>query len=293
MLSMLKEKLKYSIVIPARNEEKYIGKALDSIIRQTVPPSEVIVVNDNSTDDTLRIIEEYENKYSFIKAISTENKKDSHEPGSKIINAFYKGFSNLSSDWDVISKLDADIILPDNYFEEVLSAFKNDPKAGIVGGILVVNQNGIWEREVQYKDKIRGAIKSYSKPCFKKIGGLRRSMGWDTVDGILATYHGFKNKVLPDLEVKLQRETAKKYQKLLGEKTGQAYYRMRYGILISGISAAKASMRNKSISMFFDITRGYLSSVMNSEERIVNKKEGKYIRKYRRKGMLSRFKISL
>lgn len=105
----------------------------------------------------------------------------------------------------------------------------------------------------------------------------------------LCSYHGFKNKVLPDLEVKLQRETAKKYQKLLGEKTGQAYYRMRYGILISFISAAKASWRNKSASMFIDIARGYIASATKSEKRIVTRKEGKYIRKYRRKGMLSHF----
>lgn len=286
---MQKDKLKYCVIIPARNEEKNLKAMLDSVIRQTVLPDEVVVVNDNSTDNTLDIIKEYAKQYSFIKYITTGHPTGIHEPGSKIINAFYRGHSIVKSDWDIISKLDADIILPETYYEEIISTFQSNPKVGIAGGILVVYQNGVWEREVQYKDKIRGAIKSYSKACFEKIGGLRKSMGWDTVDGILATYHGFENRVLPDLEVKLQRETAKKYQKILGEKTGQAYYRMRYGILISLISAAKASMRNKSISMFFDIIRGYLSSVIKSEERIVTRKEGRYIRKYRRKGMLSRF----
>lgn len=286
---MQKDSLKYCVIIPARNEEKNISALLDSLTHQTILPTEVVVVNDNSTDNTLEIIKKYSNQYPFIRYTTTGNPTGTHEPGSKIINAFYKGFSLLNSDWDIISKIDADVILPKSYFEEVLNAFQNDPTVGIAGGILVVKQDGAWKREVQYKDKIRGAIKSYSKPCFEKIGGLKESMGWDTVDGILATYHGFKNKVLPDLEVKLQRETAKKYQKLLGEKTGQAYYRMRYGILISFISAAKASWRNKSASMFIDIARGYIASATKSEKRIVTRKEGKYIRKYRRKGMLSHF----
>lgn len=286
---MLKEKLKYSIVIPARNEEKHIGNAMDSIIRQTMPPAEVIVVNDNSTDNTLSILERYADEFPFIKVVSTGEKTDAHEPGSKIINAFYKGFAKLTSEWDIISKLDADVVLPENYFETISDAFQNDPQTGIAGGIIVVQNEGEWVREVRYKDKVRGAIKSYSKECFEKIGGLKRSIGWDTVDGILANYHGFRNTVIPELEVKLQRPTAKKYQKILGQKTGQAYYRMRYGIPISFVSAAKASNRRKSISLFIDISRGYLTSALKSDKRIVSKEEGKYIRKYRWRGMLNQF----
>lgn len=282
-------KLKYSIVIPVRNEEQNIGNALDSIIRQTLPPTEVIVVNDNSTDNTLQILERYAKGHPFIKVVSTGTKKDAHEPGSKIVNAFYKGFNGLQSDWDVISKLDADVILPQNYFETIIDVFENDPRTGIAGGVIMIQKEGEWMREVHYKDKIRGAVKSYSRECFEEIGGLKRSIGWDTVDGILADYHGYKNRVIPELEVRLQRPTAKKYKKILGEKMGQAYYRMRYGIPISFVSAAKASKRRKSVVLFFAIVQGYFQSALKSDRRIVSKKEGKHIRKYRWKGMLSHF----
>jgi len=42
------------------------------------------------------------------------------------------------------------------------------------------------------KDHLRGALKSYRKECFDAIGGLKSSMGWDTVDELLAQYHGWK-----------------------------------------------------------------------------------------------------
>ena len=46
-------------------------------------------------------------------------------PGSKVIKAFNKGLSQLDDDYDVIVKLDSDLILPLNYFETILKHFKS------------------------------------------------------------------------------------------------------------------------------------------------------------------------
>lgn len=53
-------------------------------------------------------------------------------PGSKVVNAFNKGFELLDQDFDIIVKLDADIILPPNYFEKLTEIFK-DSRVGIAG----------------------------------------------------------------------------------------------------------------------------------------------------------------
>ena len=60
-----------SIIIPCRNEEKYIGKCLDSIISQDYPKDklEVIVVDGMNADGTRTIIEDYTNRYSFVKLV--------------------------------------------------------------------------------------------------------------------------------------------------------------------------------------------------------------------------------
>ncbi|HLW63107.1 MAG TPA: glycosyltransferase family A protein, partial [Flavobacterium sp.] len=105
-------------VIPTYNEEAFIGKMLQSLTEQTFLPEKVVVVNDNSTDNTAEIIKSFSEKHLFIKQVfnPSENK---HLPGSKVINAFYKGYETLDNSYDIIVKLDADLILPKNYFEQV------------------------------------------------------------------------------------------------------------------------------------------------------------------------------
>ena len=65
--------VKFSIIIPAYNSEKYIDKAIQSVINQTYKNLELIVVNDGSTDRTLTIIESYVNTDQRVKVISKEN----------------------------------------------------------------------------------------------------------------------------------------------------------------------------------------------------------------------------
>jgi glycosyltransferase involved in cell wall biosynthesis len=283
-------KVKYTIVIPARNEEKFIGKVLESIVNQTFLPREVVIVNDNSTDKTEFLIQEFAEKYSFIKLINSENKTNHHLPGSKIIEAFYKGFNQVNSDWDFICKLDADVILPENYFQVLLNRMTENPKIGLAGGLVYINKNGNWIFE-NYNNKkhIRGAIKTYSKACFQKIDGLKKSMGWDTVDELLAEFHGFEIAVYDDLIVKLLKPTGVDYKQIRYGQFGKSYHLMDYGIPISIIAAAKASWKAKNVFSFFSIMRGYFKSVLNGDSKIVTKDEGKFIRRFRWAGILNRF----
>ena len=68
--------VKVSVIIPARNEEKNIGKCLDSLIVQDYTNYEILVIDDNSTDKTLEIIKEYERKNSNITAHSGKPLKE-------------------------------------------------------------------------------------------------------------------------------------------------------------------------------------------------------------------------
>lgn len=65
--------MKVSVIVPAYNIESYIGRCLESIIRQKINDIEIIVVNDGSTDNTLEIVKDYRGKYSNIKIIDKKN----------------------------------------------------------------------------------------------------------------------------------------------------------------------------------------------------------------------------
>ena len=56
---------KISVIIPAYNSEQFIAETLDSLLRQTLKDIEVVIVNDGSTDGTLDVIRQYEEKYDI------------------------------------------------------------------------------------------------------------------------------------------------------------------------------------------------------------------------------------
>jgi glycosyltransferase involved in cell wall biosynthesis len=174
-----KPPMNFYIVIPAHNEAPFIGKTLDSLANQTLPPKKLVVVDDHSTDSTSEVVSRYTEKFPFVHLVKITS-DDKHLPGSKVINAFYKGFETLDDDYDIICKFDADLIFPDNYLEKVAEIFKNNPKCGMAGGFCTIEINGDWVVEnLTNKDHIRGALKAYRQVCFKDIDGLKPAMGWD------------------------------------------------------------------------------------------------------------------
>jgi chlorobactene glucosyltransferase len=61
---------KVSVILPARNEEKYISKCLDSLFEQDYPNFEIIAVNDSSSDKTAEIMYKYQNKSSILTVLN-------------------------------------------------------------------------------------------------------------------------------------------------------------------------------------------------------------------------------
>lgn len=273
--------MKYYIIIPAHNEEKFIGLTLQSLVSQTVLPSKVIVVNDNSVDNTASIVLDFAKENPFISLINATSDAI-HLPGSKVIQAFQKGFDTLDEDFDVIVKLDADLILPDNYFETILNVFKNDDTAGIVGGFAYIEKNSQWILEnLTDKDHIRGAFKAYRKACFLQIGGLKPAMGWDTVDELLAKFYHWKVITVSDLKVKHLKPTGANYNKSARFKQGEAFYSLGYGFLITAIASVKLALMKQKPLLFLDYIQGFWKAKMDKKPLLVSEEQARFIRKYR------------
>ena len=273
--------MKYYIVIPAHNEEKFIGLTLNSLINQTILPSKVVVVNDNSTDKTSEIVESFSKKNSFISVL--EKKSDAiHLPGSKVIQAFTTGFNTLDNEYDLIVKLDGDLILPHNYFETIIDHFKSDAKIGMVGGFAYIEKNNDWILEnLTDKDHIRGAFKAYRKECFEQIGGLKPAMGWDTVDELLCKFYGWKVVTDASLKVKHLKPTGANYNKTARYKQGEAFYTLGYGFLITAIASAKLAFMKRKPLLFLDYLKGFWMAKKAKIPLLVTSEQAKFIRKYR------------
>ena len=275
----------FYIIIPAHNEQDSIGDTLDSLINQTIQPKEIVVVNDNSTDKTTDIVNSYVKLYSWINLVNNKS-TNQHLPGSKIINAFYKGYELLDDSYDVICKFDADLIFPFNYLEKISNHFNENSKLGMASGFCYIKKNNDWILEnLTRKDHIRGALKAYRKECFLEIGKLKPSMGWDTVDELLAKYYNWDILTDESLHVKHLKPTGIGYNKASKYLQGKAMYKMRYGFMITLISAIKLAYKKGSFLLFKDYMSGYFKEKKNKDNYLVSEDQGKFIRKLRWEGI--------
>lgn len=280
--------MKFLIIIPAHNEEQNIQFCLESLKNQTYQDFKCIVVNDGSTDKTPEIVEKFiqiqNTKYQLLNL-----EKSVHEPGAKVVRTFNKALEVVDlKRFDVICKFDADIIFPENYLEEINKIYEENPKAGMVSGLVYVEKKGDWIFEnLSSKNHIRGPIKSYRKECFLAMKGLRPVLGWDNIDVMLCKMNGFETHTIKNLWVKHLRPTAYKYKNQKAEKLGEYFYNIGLNSPLAMISSAKSSIKNKSVSEFFITMKSFLKQ---NDERKLSEEEIKFIRNLRWKQMLRKDK---
>jgi glycosyltransferase involved in cell wall biosynthesis len=273
--------MNYYIVIPAYNEEAFMALTLQSLVSQTVLPKKVVVVNDNSTDKTAEIVLAFAKDNPFITLVN-KTSETIHLPGSKVIQAFQKGFETLDEDYDLIVKIDADLIFPSNYFETIIKHFQSDSTIGMAGGFCYIEKNGDWILEnLTDKDHIRGALKAYRKETFQQIGGLKPAMGWDTVDELLCKYYNWKVVTDSTLHVKHLKPTGANYNKTARYKQGEAFYTLGYGFWITAIASAKLAMMKKKPLLFLDYIKGFWKAKNVKTPLLVTKEQARFIRNYR------------
>ena len=106
-----------SVVVPAYNNEKWLSRCLDSLLAQTHPNLEIIVVNDGSKDTTGQILDSYAEKYDRIVAI--------HQQNRGVTAARLAGVAAATGEW--IGFVDSDdTVEPDMYAHLLRSAVKEN-----------------------------------------------------------------------------------------------------------------------------------------------------------------------
>lgn len=284
--------MKFLIIIPAHNEEKNIGFALGSLKQQSFGDFRVVVVNDGSEDRTPQIAAEFANQDTRFSVKSLG--KSGHEPGAKVVRTFNKGLDGEDlTAFQVICKFDADIIFPQDYLEKVAQVYRENPKAGMVSGLVRIRKT-VFEKALAYdfadekkqwifenlssKNHVRGPIKSYRRECFEQMNGLRPVLGWDNIDVMLARMHGWEVLTIKNIWVKHLRPTAFKYKSQKAEKLGEYFYNIGLSLPLALISSAKSSWKSKSPGEFFVTMRTFLKQ---NSARELSREEINYIRKLR------------
>lgn len=274
--------MNFGIVIPAHNEADFLAQTLDSLLAQSHPAKQIVVVNDHSTDQTATIADAFASKHSSVRTLHLES-ESKHLPGSKVVKAFLAGIEQIDPLPDVICKFDADLIFPPDYLQTLAGHFESNPNLGMMGGFCYIEKDGKWVLEsLTAKDHIRGALKAYRKKCYVEIGGLNPSMGWDTLDELLARYKGWEVTTDPNLVVKHLRPTGINYHGQSRYKQGEAFKKLGYDYWLAAIAAAKGALKRKSLSFYLDTMKGFRKY---DGPKLVNEQEEKFIRQYRWRGI--------
>ena len=108
-----------SVVIPAYNYGRFIKEAIDSVLKQSWPAIEVVVVDDGSTDETRSVVESFDGRVRYLK-----------QENAGVCVARNRGVSE--SNGDLIAFLDADDMWEPAKLEKQLAKFDADPEVGLV-----------------------------------------------------------------------------------------------------------------------------------------------------------------
>ncbi|HEX5445014.1 MAG TPA: glycosyltransferase family A protein, partial [Pirellulales bacterium] len=118
-----------SVIIPAYRAARTIRRALESVLSQTAPPAQVIVIDDGSPDDLARAVSLYGDRVTLLS-----------KPNGGAASARNAGIDVASGDF--IAFLDADDYWEPKKLERQLAVFERHPELGLVAGQYFVQQPG-------------------------------------------------------------------------------------------------------------------------------------------------------
>ncbi|MED5364103.1 MAG: glycosyltransferase family 2 protein [Bacteroidota bacterium] len=155
-------KNRFSVVIPVFNKEKYIKETILSVFNQTYDNYEIIIINDASTDNSLKIIEEVISD----KAVIINNKNNLGLSASRNI-----GFEASSDKF--VAFLDGDDVWDKNFLKEINELIINFPKESIFGTYYKENYDGkILYPKINIKEKLLGTkfvVKNFFEANLRRL----------------------------------------------------------------------------------------------------------------------------
>jgi biofilm PGA synthesis N-glycosyltransferase PgaC len=189
--------LTYVLITPARNEAKFIGLTIASVVAQTIQPARWVIVSDGSTDGTDEIVSGHAAQHPWIELVRTPARAERHFAGK--VHAFNVGLAAVHGiSYDVIASLDADITLDPEHFAFLLGKLSADPRLGLVG--TPFKDTSTYDYRFVSIEHVSGACQVFRRACFEDVGGYVpiKSGGVDHVAVITARMKGWKTRTFTE-----------------------------------------------------------------------------------------------
>ena len=190
----IKKYPKVAIIVPAYNEEENITNTINSLLNLDYPKGKlkIYIVDDGSTDNTLKILEENFKENKLVKILSKENEGKA--------NAVNFALKNIEEDVDLIGLLDADSFVPEHSLKEVIKSFQKDKKVYAVTSAIKIHKTDTLIRKMQNAEYnlsiwlrkvfdnlgsifiIPGPFSFYKREVFDKLGYFREAHGTEDLE---------------------------------------------------------------------------------------------------------------
>ena len=161
--------LPYVVITPARNEEKHIGRLLDSMVAQTHPPLRWVIVSDASSDRTEKLVAECQQRYDWIQLLCRRDRRERSFAAK--VDCFNDGLRAVQGlHFEIIGNVDADISFDPDYFAYLISRFREYPRLGVAGTPFVEDGQS-YDYRFTNIEHVSGACQLFRRDCFTEIGG--------------------------------------------------------------------------------------------------------------------------
>jgi glycosyltransferase involved in cell wall biosynthesis len=204
-----------SIIIPCYNGEKFIGDAIDSVINQTYQNWEIIVVDDESTDNSKKIVDKYrtDQRIKYVQHDANKGIAKTKNTGIRLARGDYLAFLDQDDIW-LSNKLEMQVNCFKNHHEDVgmictgmiftdeklksqiiFRGFKDDNQKEMVKSLYLQTTNS-------------SSIMMIKKKCFYRVGFFNEELyGWDDFEMWMRIASQYKIKYIREGLVKKRMHT--------------------------------------------------------------------------------------
>lgn len=272
----------YILITAARNEEARIDAAIKTILEQTVKPDRWLIVSDGSTDQTDSIVHRYADQHDFIELLHLKPSATRTFSSKAIaINTGYQQLKRRTHEY--VGILDADVVLQNDYYENVLQHMDTEPSIGIGGGVLYDNHDGTYMPQItDINWSVSGPIQLFRKACWQDIKGyIPVRGGIDAAAEVMARMHGWQVQAFPELHVLHQRDTGSEKHSLCGIRfhRGIEDYQLGYHPVFFAARALRRWRERPFLAGAFIMLSGYVYGFIRHHERNVDDDFVRYLRK--------------